>query len=198
MTGTLYRAFTPDLEVRSDGDGRTIRGIAVPYAKPVRIDARLVEQFGRGAANHQIRAAHRIMFAREHIDLGGTLIGATRMLRDDAAGLYGEWRASKTPAGDETVELVRDGALRHLSVGFRERRNRNLPGGIVERVKVDLVEVAVTREGAYGDLASISGVRSAGVTDEWGPDVDDVAATTDGQLLIRQVLAKLPPLLPLP
>ena len=190
MDGTLYRAFTPDLEVRSDGDGRTIRGIAVPWGKPVRIDARLVEQFARGAANHQIRAAHRMRFAREHLDLGGTLIGATKLLRDDAAGLYGEWRASATPAGDETLELVRDGALRHLSVGFRERTNRKLAGGITERVKADFVEVAVVLEGAYGELATVSGVRSQNGFDE------DLSAAVERIEEARQILAGLP-MLPL-
>jgi HK97 family phage prohead protease len=151
------------LELRSGGDGRTIHGIAVPYGKPQRIDHRLVEQFSRGAFNHQLAAAHRVRFAREHVALGGTLIGAAKLLRDDAAGLYGEWRVSKTPAGDETIELVRDGALRDLSIGFRERRdgNRTLPGGVVDRFKADLTEVALTLEGAYGDMAVAAGVRSS-------------------------------------
>lgn len=172
MDGLLYRSFTPDLEIRSDGDGRTIRGIAVPWNKAVRIDSRLVEQFANGAANHQLRAPNRLAFAREHLNRGGTLIGPTKMLRNDAAGLYFEARASRTPMGDETVELVRDGALRHISVGFRERRNRSLPGGVVERVRADFFEIAVVRAGAYGDGASITGVRSAEPGDEWGPDVE--------------------------
>ncbi len=169
--GLLYRSFTPDLEIRSDGDGRTIRGIAVPWNKPTRIDSRLVEQFANGAANHQLRAPNRLDFAREHLNQGGTLIGPTKMLRNDAAGLYFEARASRTLAGDETVELVKDGALRHISVGFKERRNRSLPGGITERVKADFFEIAVVRAGAYGDDATITGVRS-GELGEWGPDVD--------------------------
>lgn len=172
MNGLLYRSFTPDLEIRSDGDGRTIRGIAVPWGKPTRIDSRLVEQFANGAANHQLRAPNRLDFAREHLNQGGTLIGPTKMLRNDAAGLYFEARASRTLAGDETVELVRDGALRHISVGFRERRNRNLPGGIVERVKADFFEIAVVRAGAYGDSAAITGVRASEPGEEWGPDVE--------------------------
>lgn len=203
---TLYRAFTPDLEIRSDGDGRTIRGIAVPWGRPTRIDSRLVEQFARGAANHQLRAAHRMKFAREHTAQGGQLIGVTKLLRDDAAGLYGEWRASRTPLGDETIELVKDGALRHLSVGFKERRNRNLPGGIVERVKADFIETAVVPEGAYGDAAAIAGVRSA--AGEWGPDIDleledelvlehaRAAAGLPGLDEARQILAGFRPLPP--
>ncbi|HEY0638707.1 MAG TPA: HK97 family phage prohead protease [Pseudonocardiaceae bacterium] len=159
--GELHRSFTPDLEVRSGGDGRTIVGIAVPYGRPQRIDAGLTEQFARGAFSAQLRAAHRVRFAREHVQLGGSLIGATQLLRDDAAGLYGEWRVSRTALGDETLELVRDGALRELSIGFREGQNRRLAGGVLERVSATLTEVAVVQEGAYGELAAVAAVRSA-------------------------------------
>lgn len=159
----LYRSFAPDLEVRSSakgGDGRTIVGIAVPYGMPQRIDERLTEQFARGAFAHQLRASNRVRFTREHLVLGGTLIGATSLLRDDAAGLYGEWRVSATPAGDETLELVKDGALSNLSIAFRERQNRRLPGGVIERLTADLREVAVVLEGAYGEAAGVQEVRS--------------------------------------
>jgi HK97 family phage prohead protease len=158
-----YRSFAPDLQVRPGGDGRTVYGIAVPYYAPTRIHDNLVEQFARGAFNHQIHAPGKVKFAREHVKLGGILIGSGMELRDDAAGLYGEWRVSRTPAGDETLELVKDGALDQLSIMFRERQNRRLAGGITERVKADLAEVAVVLEGAYGDLAKAAGVRSAQV-----------------------------------
>jgi HK97 family phage prohead protease len=160
-TGVQYRSFSPDLEVRSGGDGRTVYGIAVPYNAPTRIDDSLIEQFARGAFNHQMRAPNRVKFAREHVALGGELIGALSLMRDDAAGLYVEMRASKTPKGDETLELVRDGALNELSIMFRERQNRRLGGGVTERVKADLGEVAVVMAGAYGELAATAGVRSA-------------------------------------
>jgi HK97 family phage prohead protease len=161
MSENLFRSFAPDLQVRSGGDGRTIYGIAVPWNAPTRIDDTLVEQFARGAFSHQMGKPSRVKFAREHALLGGTVIGAATMMRDDAAGLYVELRASKTPVGDETLELVKDGALDQLSVMFRERQNRRLAGGVTERVKADLAEVAVVMEGAYGELATAIGVRSA-------------------------------------
>lgn len=163
-TGVHFRSFTPELEIRSGGDGRTIYGIAVPYGRPQQIDSRLTEQWRSGAFDHQLTAARRIPFAREHLKRGGTLIGATQLLRNDAAGLYGEWRVSKTVAGDETLELIKDGALSELSVGFYERQNGQLPGGIVERVKADLFEVAAVLQGAFGQLATAAGVRSAECT----------------------------------
>lgn len=159
-----YRAFTPDLEVRSGGDGRTVQGIAVPYEVEQRINAGLTEVFVRGAFNHQLRAAHRVPFTRNHLPHGGDLIGRTTALRDDAAGLIGEWRVSKTPKGDETLELIKDGVLSQLSIGFRETANgtRRRGNGTVEYTKTNLAEVAVVLEGAYGEGAVATGVRTVG------------------------------------
>lgn len=200
----IYRSFPPDLSVRTGGDGRTVYGIAVPWDSPQRINDDLTEQFARGAFSHQLGAPQRVRFAREHVDLGGKLIGVARMLRDDQAGLYVELRASKTPIGDETLELIRDGALPHLSIGFRERRNRRMPGtGAVERIQADLFEIAATLEGAYGDLAAVSGVRSAGAG--YGSDGDvpveycpeclhcTTPARLDEAAQIRAALPSLPP-----
>lgn len=156
-----YRSFTPDLQVRSQGDGRTICGIVVPWSAPTRIDDELVEQFARGAFVHQFGKPGRIKFEREHTQLGGSLIGSATMMRDDAAGQYMEFRVSRTPTGDETLELVKDGALDQLSIMFRERQNRRLVGGITERVKADMGAVAITMQGAYGELATVAGIRSA-------------------------------------
>lgn len=158
----LFRTFTPQLEIRSaakGGDGRTIEGICVPYGQRQRIDSTLVEQFARGAFNHQLNAPNRIKFSREHMSLGGVLIGRAIELRDDAAGLWGAFRVSKIPAGDETLELIKDGALDELSVGFRARQDRRLPDGTVERVKADLVEVSSVLAGAYGRGAVVTAVR---------------------------------------
>jgi HK97 family phage prohead protease len=155
------RTFRPDLEVRSSGDGRTIYGIAVPWNTPTRIDAGLVEEFMPGAFDHQLRTPNRVKFAREHMLLGGELIGAASLLRNDAAGLYTELRVSRTPKGDETLELVKDGALNELSIAFREKQNRKAPGGIVQRVTAHMSEIAITNEGAYGEKATTMGYRSA-------------------------------------
>lgn len=185
MAEPLFRTYHPELEIQTrakGGDGRTIVGIAVPYDRPQWIDPHLTEQFARGAFNAQIRSAARVTFAREHQVLGGTLIGRATVLRDDAAGLYGEWRVSATLVGEETLELVRDGVLDELSIGFREGQNRRLRDGTVERVTAHLTEVAIVREGAYGREAVISGVRSG----------DAIRETAERLEQARQILAGLP------
>ena len=167
MRGELHhRQIEADLEVRSSGDGRTVYGLAVPYGLPQRVEHNLIEQFARGAFAEQVRAPHRVRFTRDHLQQGGSLIGVLTMMRDDPSGLYIEARISRTTVGDETLELIRDGALRHLSIGFQERQNRPIrtklgPG--VERVTARLVEVSSVLQGAYGDHAVAAGVRSAPV-----------------------------------
>lgn len=165
-THEQYRQFDADetaggLHVREGGDGRTIEGIVVPYNKPTRINEELVEQFDKGAFRHQLNAANRVKLGREHIMLGGALIGAGRSMEERDGGLWMALRVASTPIGDETLALVNDGALDELSIMFRERQNRRLGGGVLARVKADLIEVAVVLEGAYGRAAKIAAVRSA-------------------------------------
>lgn len=161
MSEMITRGFTPDLEVRSSGDGRTVEGLCVPYGRRQRIHEGLTEQFARGAFASQVRAPNRVKFSRDHLVYGGTLIGRAVELRDDPAGLWGAFRVAATSAGDETLALVENGALDELSIGFRERQNRTLPDGTVERLRADLIEVSLVLEGAYGRKATVSAVREA-------------------------------------
>ncbi|QJY51257.1 HK97 family phage prohead protease [Pseudonocardia broussonetiae] len=196
MSADLIRSFTPDLQIRSaakGGDGRTVEGIAVPYARPQRIDSTLVEQFARGAFAHQLRAPNRVRFTREHMVHGGALIGRAIELRDDAAGLWGAWRVSATPAGDETLTLLEDGVLDELSIGFRARQDRRLEDGTIERVRADLVEVSVVLAGAYGRGALVSAVREA-VHDELPDAPVCTCGAANRAAQAAQILAGLPTL----
>jgi HK97 family phage prohead protease len=51
-------------------------------------------------------------------------IGRALLLREDPVGLYSELRISATEAGDEVLELVRDGTLDGLSIGFSPIKDR--------------------------------------------------------------------------
>jgi uncharacterized protein len=60
------------------------------------------------------------------------------------------WRISKTALGDEVLELVRDGAVSGLSIGFVPVTDRwTLDRSRVERVRALLDHVAVVRQPAY-------------------------------------------------
>jgi uncharacterized protein len=195
---TLYRPVEADLEImraeQGGSDGRTVFGILVPWNHPMRIDEQLREQFEPGGANHVIEAgergrapgglpAYRMHFAREHVKQGGSACGRTQLLRDDAAGLYGEWRVSKTAVGDELIELIKDGVYRELSVGFRcaPSWSRTLPDGTVSRQRFDPFEAAAVLRGAYADAAAVAGVREE---DEPGAEVVELPRLVHARTLL--------------
>ena len=173
----LFRPVSAELDIMraeaGGSDGRTVFGILVPWNRPQRIDATLIEQFERGSADHVITAgergqapgglpAYRMHFSMDHQRHGGRPCGRTLLLRDDPAGLYGEWRVSATPTGDELIELIKDGVYRELSVGFRAapQWSRRLPDGTLSRTRFDPFEAAAVLRGAYAEAAMVAGVRS--------------------------------------
>jgi len=152
------RRYSVDFELRlAGGDGRTIYGIAVPYDKEQRISSTLTEIFRKGVFADVIRAPHRVKLLRGHGE--NNVLGRATLLKETDEGLYAEFRISKTREGDEALELVKDGALDQLSIGFMPIKNRKRPDGVMERIKAHLAEVSLVTFGAYGDMASIVGVR---------------------------------------
>jgi HK97 family phage prohead protease len=158
MSNKEERSYTLDLQVREDGDGRTIYGIAVPYDKEQRVGSDMVEVFRKGAFADVIKAAHRVKLLRNH-DINNP-IGRATVLRETDQGLYAEFKISKTREGDDALELVKDGALDQLSIGFAPIKNRKRGDGVIERLKAHLAEVSLVTFGAYGDAAAVAGVRS--------------------------------------
>ena len=180
----IYRIHDgADLEVR--GDGRTLYGVVVPFDTPTRISSRLegafTETFRRGAFERTIRErGGKVRLAVLHDETTRLPIGRATELREDPAGLVGEFRVSATVQGDEVLALVRDGALDGLSVGFRPIRDRWSKGRqSVERLEVALSEVSVVASPAYAD-ARIVGVRAATLYIPPGEAVDRLAALLKG------------------
>jgi Escherichia/Staphylococcus phage prohead protease len=159
----LHRTAPADLEIR--GDGRTVVGLAVPFDAPTEIaeaGRRFTEVFRLGAFARTIaERGDRVKFLGQH-DRRSMPLGRAVSLREDPAGLVGEFRVSETQAGDEALELIRDGALDGLSIGFRpveggDRWNRER--SMVERIEVRLDEVSAVSFPAY-EGAAIAGVRT--------------------------------------
>jgi HK97 family phage prohead protease len=155
-----FRQYTPDMEVRSVGE-RLLCGIVVPFGIDQQIDVGLVERFERGAFTHQLRAANRVRLLDSHSTTPGcTPLGYARTLRQDAAGLYGEFRVVEGNIGDHWLSLAREGAMRQWSIGFRPDATRN-DGRTMVYTKATVFETALVPEGAYGALAQVAAVRSA-------------------------------------
>lgn len=165
------RAYDTDLEIRGAGDGRTICGICVPYDVEQRIHPQLTEVFRKGAFANVAPNAHRVKLLVGH-DAQALPIGRASLLREDAAGLYGEFRVSKGQRGDDILELVRDGALTELSIGFQPLKDKRRQDGVVERIAAHLAEVSLVTFGAYSSKAAVSAVRDTSTT----PNLDAVQA----------------------
>jgi HK97 family phage prohead protease len=157
------RHVTSALQLRDDGDGRTLVGPVLPWGVEARVvDAgRLVtETFERGALDGTDPT--RVPLTATHPRDAGTLpIGVTIELRDEADAAHGAWRVSDTMLGNEVLALARDGVPLGLSIGFEE-----VPGGSrwsadrqrVTRVRATLDHIAIVRVPAYAG-AGVVGVR---------------------------------------
>jgi hypothetical protein len=172
QAGVFFRS-APDLEIQRGGDGRTIVGYAVPFNRAVQIDASLIEAFDPHSFDHQIDRMARVGYWHGHQAEGGKHVGRIMRAEPQPAGLYTESRVSKTQAGDELLEMVKDGSVPDQSVGFAIGPNdTQIRSGVAVRMKATLTELAAVPEGAYGDGAAIAGVRRMG-----GTTTEDLAVT---------------------
>lgn len=157
----ITRHFTPDLEVRADGAGRTVSGIVVPFETVASVSdggPSYNEMFRKGAFAKTItERGSRVKLLSQHNSRSNPL-GRATMLREDSAGLYGEFQISKTRDGDDALELVRDGALDSFSVGFAPVKHV-MERRVKVRTEVMLRETSLVTFPAY-EGALISGVRS--------------------------------------
>lgn len=169
MSKTLYRVTHADLEIRG-GDGRTVAGIAVPYDDPAEIRedygsryGTFTEVFRRGvfAKTIEERGPAKVKFLLNH-EYRKLPLGIATLLREDAEGLYAEFRVSKTTEGDDALESIRDGAVDGLSIGFQPVKDRwNKEKSAVERLEAKLLEVSATPWPTY-ENAAIAAVRADG------------------------------------
>jgi hypothetical protein len=167
---------------------RTIDLVAVPWnvevvvEYPPRSGRSVVEA---GAFDGVERRANRVKVNREH-DETRTVGRAAALHPSRAEGLIAELRISKTPLGDETLELAADGVL-EPSVGMavapswqRWANNRSRR----RIVKAFLEHIAMLPDGAYGEAgAQVLDVRDGVAAPGWfaTPNIDDVMAWIRGQ-----------------
>jgi HK97 family phage prohead protease len=167
MDRTYYPA---DLHLRDGGDGRTLEGRLLPWGVEATVldrGRRVVETFERGALA-SVTPSLVPLTVRHPRDTQQLPIGVTVHLEERADAAYGAWRVSHTSAGDEVLELARDGVPLGLSVGFIELHGGNRWSADQRRVvrtRADLDHVAVVRVGAY------QGAEVVGVRDRPGPSL---------------------------
>jgi len=175
------RSFYVPLELRADGDGRTVGGLVVPYDSPAEIRERsgsYMESFRPGSfAKSLAERGTKIKLWAEHAH-DRFPIGRSRNLLETRSGVQGEFYISRTAAGDDALELIRDGTVDSFSVGFEPiidewSRDRSS----VARVEARLWEVSLTGIPVYQD-ALVSSLRSDGDPEE--SEDEEVSAEPEG------------------
>lgn len=145
-------------------DGRTVFGLVVPYGVSATVSdggRPYVERFERGAFARSIaERGSKVKLLVNH-DKRSLPIGRAVSLREDSAGLVGEFKISKTPDGDAALELVRDGVVDSFSVGFVPITDRQDRDGTVVRTEAAIREASLVAFPAY-ESALIAGVRHEG------------------------------------
>jgi HK97 family phage prohead protease len=163
----LTRSFElRDAEVK----GRTLTLAVVPIMRPAWVEdstGRYRERFRSGAFSHvdPTRIQLRYQHSTDMLDR----VGAGMAMREDGKYLLGEARVFKGARGDHLLDLVNDGGLRGVSVGFYDGQSRQVmddDGPLVERIKVrQMPEWSLVSQPAFPG-AEVLAVRSANMAEE--------------------------------
>lgn len=140
------------------GDGRTLEGLAFRWDTPAMVrdgnGPAYLEEFHRSSVRKTLTERARRPLGLMHPWAPGATgrpspIGAVEF-KPSAEGLAFKARMSNTAAGNEALELVNDGALSDVSVGFNSfaNRYRMLPAGrVTTRMEIGLMELSLVPTG---------------------------------------------------
>lgn len=158
----LSRSYAGDIELRG-GDGRTLTGLAAPFNAPADIyegGHQFSESIAAGAFARTItQRGGRVALHAVHDTSRKLPLGRTESMVEAADGLRIEARISKTQAGDEVLELIKDGALSGLSIGFSPVREQWSKDGKTRTLQeIALREISVVDQPAYASAQIASSV----------------------------------------
>lgn len=146
----MNEMITRSFEIRAtDTEKREVSGIAVPFNQTIDIGGGWSERFEKGAVD--LNADVKLF--RDHEDI----IGVVTAMEESDEGLMIKAKISETVLGNETLNLVKDGAIRSFSVGFIPVTDEKKDKTII-RKKVNLKEVSLVAFPAY-DKAEVLSVR---------------------------------------
>ena len=146
MDNLITRSF----EIRAtDTEKREVSGVAVPFNETIDIGGGWSERFEKGSVDLDAD----VKLFRDHKEI----IGRVTEMEESEEGLVIRAKISETVLGNETLNLVKDGAIRSFSVGFIPVIDEKKEKTIV-RKKVDLKEVSLVAFPAY-ENASVTEVR---------------------------------------
>lgn len=144
MDNLITRSF----EIRAtDTEKREVSGVAVPFNETIDIGGGWSERFEKGAVD----LTSDVKLFRDHKEI----IGRVTEMEESDEGLIIRAKISETVLGNETLNLVKDGAIRSFSVGFIPVIDEKKEKTIV-RKKVDLKEVSLVAFPAYENAEVLS------------------------------------------
>lgn len=168
MSDLQTRAFQISaLELRAaetDDAPRTVRGLAVPYGVEIELFDGYFETIAPGALADRAEDATSLKLFYRHNEPIGLIISIT----ETAEGIEIVARFSDTQAARDAYQLVRDGVIDRLSIGFVPlafERTEDEAGVHTTITSLDLREVSLVPFPAY-DGATITEVREQPTTTE--------------------------------
>lgn len=156
MTAMEFKSLK--FEAQIDPDARTFEGYASSYGN-TDSDGDVIEQgaFAKSIKEGFPTGAIKVLWQHDpHQPIGRPVD-----MREDSKGLWVKSRISKTAKGDEAIELMRDGVINRLSVGFSIPTNKSQigPDGIRRITEGKLFEYSLVTWPA-NDQAIITGVKT--------------------------------------
>jgi HK97 family phage prohead protease len=158
-------------------EGRTVDVRVVPFGEVARVAdppdyQPYDEEWMPGCFDHQLKAANRIHANYEHLQGPANTIGFGVSLRSEPDGYHVTATINNTESGNNTLELIRGGALPCVSLEAVPVRNVR-SGSVMQRARANLRGFAFCRQGAFAG-AQVLAVRN---------DDDEDEVTVDAALL---------------
>ena len=168
MSDLQTRAFA----IRADdaAEPRTVRGLAVPYGVEIELFDGYFETIAPGALADRAEDATSLKLFYRHDEPIGLIISIT----ETDAGIEIEARFSDTQAARDAYQLVRDGVIDRLSIGFIPlafERTEDEAGLHTTITSLDLREVSLVPFPAY-DGATVTEVRNQPTPERTNPMTD--------------------------
>lgn len=168
MTDLQTRAFT--IRAGDAAEPRTVRGLAVPYGVEVELFDGCFETIAPGALADRADDATSLKLFYRHDEP----IGLITSVAETAEGIEIEARFSDTQAARDAYQLVRDGVIDRLSIGFiplAYERTEDEAGLHTTITSLDLREVSLVPFPAYGG-ATVTEVRNQPTPERTHPMTD--------------------------
>lgn len=124
-----------------------------------------------GAFSETLKSGPKVRFLLAHEQ--SKVLGIPQSLKEDKKGLFGTFKISKTQLGEETHQLLLDGAIDSFSIGYRAKEWGYIEGDIRELKAVDLYEVSLVAV-PMNPKAEVTHVKS--LTDQMQDEINRLTA----------------------